>query len=650
MKKYTSVLKVASILLAVSCQGKVLANGTEVKKVEGVAEVSTPQYVDKYLSTDAQKVEAEEERSGPYRFWTVDSTLANIGNGLKKDNISIGLKWDIENLGYWGLAASQKTNQINGVGEVAYYRQLRVDDLPLAGGRALSAVAGHNKLPLIRLAEKSTRFFVPSQSMDGLSVEVKHSNGISGFISAGEVGQIGSAYGGMGFKGSGKNAISMGFESPILRRGKIKVGHVIAETGETEMSAGLQVVGVGESSKGWSLMPVIYGERNSFKWHGQSVINLNNTEDSNGEAKRRRSPFGIWGAGEYLDGPKKYEIGLFHFQPGLSWGGGTLQENAEGWYSRYSVQNKRWGLNANIEQVRPVLEKNTTSYAQIGSRYQLDIDTNLNAMAAVRQGVSSGWQAQTSMERKINTNTVRGQVDIGSWNDETRYQIGLDFTPHLDMDLKLSSGVTMGLSKVKGIEQTWRGIGLSASIDIDAIRLESSFKSTIWSDKKRSDYAQVSASWQLNDSWSVAAVANVQRGGEEKDWNLSPIAQLKAYDKKSATSVWLTVRYQDSVGDSVKSSASGTAEVVVFYDENGNGKKDAGERGVKDVSVYMEDRNVVQTNEVGQALFSGVPVGSRIFRISQGDVPLPWQVVNGGATIVNLEVRDRLKVYIPLVK
>jgi hypothetical protein len=644
MKMHTSVLKWSYILLVVICQEKVLANEIGEKKSDGRPEVNSSQYVDSYLSAEPQKIEAEYEKLGSYRFWTIDSTLANVGNGFKKDNISIGLKWDVENLGYWGLNTSQKTNQLNGVSETSYYRQLRVDDIPLAGDRSLSAVVGHNKLPLIRLAEKSTRFFVPSQSMDGLLVEVGDSKGMSGFISSGEVGQIGSAYGGMGFKGTGKNAISIGFELPIVR------GVNTGKVGATEMSAGLQAIGVGETSKSWSLMPVLAGEKNGFKWHGQSVINMTKVDGDKNDVIKSANAFGVWGSGEYSDGPKKYEIGLFHFRPGLTWGESTLQENAEGWYSRYSVQNKRWGLNANVEQVRAISEKSTTSYAQIGSRYQIDVDTNMNAMAAVRQGLSSGWQAQTSMERKINTSTVRGQVDIGRWNEESRYQLGLDITPNLDMDLKLSSGVTMGLSKVKGVEQTWRGLGISASIDVDAMRFESSLKSTFWSDKKRSDYAQVSASWQLNDSWSIAAVASIQRGGEDKDWNLSPIAQLKTADRKSATSVWLTVRYQDSVGDSIKSGSSGDAEVIVFYDENGNGKKDAGERGVKDVAVYMEDRSIVQTNEVGQALFSGVPVGSRVFRVSQGDIPLPWQVINGGATLVNMEVRDRLKVYIPLVR
>ena len=586
-------------------------------------------YVDQFITDEPQKIEVENERSWPYRFWSVDSTLANTGNGLKKDNIAIGLRWDVENMGSWGLSVSQKNSYTNNEEKVAYFRQLKVVDFPLAGGIDLQGVLGHTRAPLLKLAEKSTRFFVPAQSIDGVYFDVEKPGGYRVFGAIGETGQLGSAYGGIGFEGSGKKATSFGIEAPINNLFK-------------RSSAGIQILRVSDSLAGsqeWSVMPVINGENSGIKWQAQAVLN----------SRKDASPFGIWGYGEYAEGAKKYDFGMFHFEPGLKWGEMALQENAQGWYLRYSEQNKRWGLNANIEQLQTLSDHVITSYAQVGGRYQYDVKTNISGMAAVRTGASPGWQAQGSVDTSTDVGSIRGQVDVGRWSGESRWQIGTEYTPRLDSDFKLSGGLTFGLSNAQGKVQKWQSVGLSSGIDFDDLRFEGSFKSTFWSDRTRTDSAQISSTWQINQEWSLAAAFNMQRGGQEKDWNLSPIQQLAAIDKKT-TSFWLTLRYQDSVGESAKQSASGTAEVIVFFDENNNGRQDAGERGAKNVLVTMDERSSVQTDEVVHAVFFGVPVGTHQFRVSPNEVPLPWQLVDSGIKNSNVEVREKVRISIPLSK
>lgn len=588
---------------------------------------AAPTYKDSYLTEVPQKMEPEIEDRGPYRQWYVDTTAVNTGTGIKLDTISSGIRWDVENYGIWSLAINKKNGGFSQASsDVVYFRQLKVTDFPTSGGGDAQFALGHTRSPLLRVAEKGVRFFIPAQSMDGVVVDMQDKSS-RWFIAAGEAGQIGGAYGGSGFEGSNKAVLSVGYEKEFA-------GYL----------AGIQSMivkgGNGEAGS-LSIMPSLEKEVGGIKFHGQAVFNDND-----------KKSFGVWGSGDYKNDAKKYTFGVFHFEPSLKWGDSALQENEQGWHFRYSEQTKRWGTTANIEQVKILSESEITTYGQIGGRYQLDTKTNLNGMIAAKAGKSPGWQVQGAVDKKISIGNIRGQLDHGSWDGSDNTQASLEYTPNLETNLKISTELSVGRSVSIGNDsnkklENWRSIGVTAGMDVDDIRFEGSAKTTFWNSRKRSDSFQLSSIWQINESWSLAASANWQNGGTELNWDMSPLATSKT---KANQSFWVTLKYQDSVGELVKYGPSGSVDVMVFFDENGNGKRDFGEKVLKNIAVTLDNRQTAQTDDFGVAFFSGVPTGQHKFNISPSEIPLPWQMNDNAPVFSNVDVREKVKVLIPLIK
>jgi hypothetical protein len=116
--------------------------------------------------------------------------------------------------------------------------------------------------------------------------------------------------------------------------------------------------------------------------------------------------------------------------------------------------------------------------------------------------------------------------------------------------------------------------------------------------------------------------------------------------------MFLTVRYQKASGSQFAplggAPGAGAGEIAgnVYLDANNNGLFDAGEAGAANVTVLLDGRYSTQTDARGHFDFPAVTAGRHVITVSSDNLPLPWVLIGGGRTEVQVATRGRAEVNI----
>ena len=113
-------------------------------------------------------------------------------------------------------------------------------------------------------------------------------------------------------------------------------------------------------------------------------------------------------------------------------------------------------------------------------------------------------------------------------------------------------------------------------------------------------------------------------------------------------SVQLTARFEDTSGTPyprVAGGRSGSGRVMgaVIFDENGDGVRQANERGASGVQVILDERQSAVTDNDGRFQFSLVPAGNHRIRILVERVPLPYGLQDDGPRELRVDVRGEAR-------
>jgi hypothetical protein len=111
--------------------------------------------------------------------------------------------------------------------------------------------------------------------------------------------------------------------------------------------------------------------------------------------------------------------------------------------------------------------------------------------------------------------------------------------------------------------------------------------------------------------------------------------------------VQLNLRYEDTAGAPYPRVAgaggrSGSGNIVgtVFFDENGDGQRQANERGAAGVTVVLDERQSATTDSDGRYRFALVPAGRHRIRVLLERVALPWGLEDESPREVTVDVRS----------
>jgi hypothetical protein len=154
-------------------------------------------------------------------------------------------------------------------------------------------------------------------------------------------------------------------------------------------------------------------------------------------------------------------------------------------------------------------------------------------------------------------------------------------------------------------------------------------------------YGNLNLNWRLSSDWSVIGTYYDNRDNTAQLFVIDPlIPVVNPLPTLRSRAVFFMLRYETRAGAPVAGLGAkpgaplGGIAGTLFLDLNDNGKRDPGEPGVPNVTVLLDGRYSVRTDEAGRFEFPFVGVGAHKITVVPDNLPLPWTVGDG-----NFEVR-----------
>jgi len=387
-----------------------------------------------------------------------------------------------------------------------------------------------------------------------------------------------------------------------------------------------------------------------------------------------RSNAGAWYDGDVTTGRMRQRFGLYQLDPGLEWGEAPISADQRGGYWRADYRMLRYTLSGGAELAETNL-RSDPSKAQVRSgtaygTFSLRIDRNLTVGAGLTLGETrnrftasargrtssattyASWTNPLGLSR-FDVNVFRGvatdvpdnTIDTFTWSQEW---------PALG-PIALTSTLTHSRESQLAVRTRRSTAGVSARGPLfDAALWDASVVfGRISGQDGAQDNVNVSASinWPIARNWSALGQVSINTfealpvipGAEV------PVTQ---HDRR----VLVGVRYEESSGTPYQAlglgnrPGSGRLSGVIFFDENGDGLRQPGERGAANVTIYLDGRFPVTTDAQGRYAFPAVTPGAHRMRILSEALPLPWTLDEDHPPIASVPLRGDAIVDIPLTK
>jgi len=134
----------------------------------------------------------------------------------------------------------------------------------------------------------------------------------------------------------------------------------------------------------------------------------------------------------------------------------------------------------------------------------------------------------------------------------------------------------------------------------------------------------VGSAWQFLPDW----VAHLDLTWSRAEENTGVLDEMFDVDEKT---LFLRIKHSirsgrafTTAGNKTGSSGYGEVRGEVYYDDNRDGVRQAGERAASGVFVYLDNRYERVTDNEGRYSFSTVQAGEHAVSIAVEDLPLPW--------------------------
>ena len=629
---------------------------------------NTTVYQDKYidggtLTPDiSSAVDTTGDSRGLARSLQVDgvvSALSSRDGGSSSNVVENGLvvrsQWETQDYGAWSLDASACTGGSDlapseeGQGGVL---TLRERGMPFDGGWQADNGLGDINTPNIGLARFQPRFYLPTSPMQGLTTEWRGPDGLQ-LVAGGGVPGLFDGIEVPDFRTLGGSTSTVGGQwSPAANW---TVGGQLIDARDTNLTIGSFLEGPAKLSSTTGLLSAGWqdnGERLQF-----NVLD--------GEAGGKSGSTGAWIDGSVTQGRFQQNAGLFHIDPNLTWGNQPISDDVQGGYYRLDYQSRQWLADVGIDEVRTVSNLGTdTTFLTGDTRYQLSRDWGVGGVANVsRSDGANGWSVEGYLDHLNSLGTSREQADFAATPNGRDTTLTLNQTWTMPVGIRLS---TSGyLERINGavvndLEQDSTVLGLAAAgggqltgrLDLEG---NVQWAQAVQGRAAPGISANVALTFQMSTSWQLLATYYDSRTGS---WTpltvVSPLAPPAPTPVASVEErgVFLTVRYKRSAGShfapmgGAPGAGAGEISGVVYLDANYNQQFDAAESGVPNVTVVLDGRFSLQTDANGRFDFASVASGHHIITVISDNLPLPWALLNGGRTEVQVSTRGRTEISI----
>ena len=221
-----------------------------------------------------------------------------------------------------------------------------------------------------------------------------------------------------------------------------------------------------------------------------------------------------------------------------------------------------------------------------------------------------------------------------TWDQDWEISRRLSLSTSLSHETENEVDDSIGRSEASFLLRHNVSAGLSWNSDFSYVYLEKDS-----GDKQNNINASLAFGWNFVPHWDVSARAT---------YNMldGDIAGLDSADLEDEKTLLLNLRYSKSsgrpftrIGHDTDSKGYGRLAGTVFFDDNGDGRRQAGERVAAGVFVYLDDRYQAITDGDGFYKFESVSSGRHAMTLAEEDLPLPWGLLNESVKQVRVNVR-----------
>lgn len=387
---------------------------------------------------------------------------------------------------------------------------------------------------------------------------------------------------------------------------------------------------------------------------------------------------GLWLDGEVYSGRWRNRFGVFRLGPGLLWADAAMANDQQGFYSRMDMQTLRYQLAGGVEYSASDIEddplrsgtRNITAFVtgnrRLGRLSSIGGAFNLRDSSSTDNAVAGGDSRSISLtvygSHRFAVGTSRVQLQLADIENGPNHGNGSGITWDQSWEISraimLSSTVGFETERGTGNDETRFNTGLLALYELSSrLRWDANVNWTRTDNDSsgistNSVNASVALLWRFLPGWEVSLRAGVNDSREDSTGALAGTE----FDNVERT-VFLSVRRDmtsgrpfDRYGADTGKTGYGSIEGVLFFDENRDGIRQAGERAAAGAYIYLDRRYQRVTDRDGRFEFEPVPVGQHNVSIAVEDLPLPWGLDDESPRPLSVNIRERTSVSIPLVR
>ena len=523
--------------------------------------------------------------------------------------------------------------------------------LPFGAGWFADNAAGIVASGNLDAVNQQYRFSVTSRLLLGAATNVVNESTGWGFMaSSGSLVTL-DAVGQAGYADLGGRASTVGARwrppgsawSYALEASDYQRPGVVVLPGFTESS--------GASGRG--VLQVLRHETEAASWQ----VNLLGTQAPGSGAGLR---FGGWVDASLQDGAVEQRAGLNALRAGQEWLGVPVGAGATGGYYRWRYRTRQTLFEAQVDA-----QSFSASEGVSGSRFAQFWS---NARRQLDQATGVGVQAIASRSGGAQTVNLIGYREVslpdGGWralagvvasrDQRTEWQLGGDLTREwLETQFNAALSVFFNGGTKYGTDvslNATREIGEGTRFTLGLRRYNAIVDASAGTSVSATLQRRLSARWSLSAALSNSRGAQQLRAVGPTSGAPTPPA-FETFVPKLRFA-WVGLRYDFGAGSpdlplgtrpGASSAGGGRIEGVVFLDTNGNGRPDAGEGFVANVTVVLDGLYAVRTDALGRYAFDFVASGEHRLQVLPDNVPLPWLFSEPGPRSITLAPRATLR-------
>lgn len=371
---------------------------------------------------------------------------------------------------------------------------------------------------------------------------------------------------------------------------------------------------------------------------------------------------GIWLDAELDDGPWRHAAGAYRFDPGLSWAEKPLASNLQGLYARTGWRSRQWSADGSLDLLQDITGSARRGYfLTANTRWRLSSTGNLGAGTALRHLGGRDWNHFVDWRSLNGWGAAGVRLEVaGGDNQPGRRQISVDQEWPVPKGAQLGTSIGIGQqdASADGASPKDRFLTLSLSGSAPVTRL-ASVRGNLQSERSTGGQQRhalnLGGSWRLAPRWSLEGYYNRLIGRARQVLILDPLAPPPdPLGTVADRSFFVVLRFEDTAGSrdvplgGKAAEGGGTVRGTVFFDTNRSGAQEASEQGVPGVTVFLDNRYSVRTDDRGRFEFPFVGPGPRAITVRNDTLPLPWTVAGDGQIRLEVRVRETSELSFPV--